>query len=73
MHEFDKVEMVKFAKPEDSMNQLESMTDEAEEILRLLKLPHRVINLCTGDIGFSACKTYDVEVWLPSYNAYKEI
>ncbi|MDO5107681.1 MAG: serine--tRNA ligase, partial [Coriobacteriaceae bacterium] len=51
----------------------ESMTDEAEEILRLLKLPHRVITLCTGDIGFSACKTYDVEVWLPSYNAYKEI
>jgi len=73
VHEFDKVEMVKFATPEDSMNQLESMTDEAEEILRLLKLPHRVINLCTGDIGFSACKTYDVEVWLPSYNAYKEI
>ena len=73
VHEFDKVEMVKFATPEDSMNQLESMTDEAEEILRLLKLPYRVINLCTGDIGFSACKTYDVEVWLPSYNAYKEI
>ena len=73
VHEFDKVEMVKFATPEDSMNQLESMTDEAEEILRLLKLPHRVITLCTGDIGFSACKTYDVEVWLPSYNAYKEI
>ena len=73
VHEFDKVEMVKFATPEDSMNQLESMTDEADEILRLLKLPHRVINLCTGDIGFSACKTYDVEVWLPSYNAYKEI
>ena len=73
VHEFDKVEMVKFATPEDSMNQLESMIDEAEEILRLLKLPHRVINLCTGDIGFSACKTYDVEVWLPSYNAYKEI
>ena len=73
VHEFDKVEMVKFATPEDYMNQLESMTDEAEEILRLLKLPHRVINLCTGDIGFSACKTYDVEVWLPSYNAYKEI
>ncbi len=73
VHEFDKVEMVKFATPEDSMNQLESMTDEAEEILRLLKLPHRVITLCTGDIGFSACKTYDLEVWLPSYNAYKEI
>ena len=73
VHEFDKVEMVKFATPEDSMNQLESMTDEAEEILRLLNLPHRVITLCTGDIGFSACKTYDVEVWLPSYNAYKEI
>ena len=73
VHQFDKVEMVKFATPEDSMNQLESMTAEAEKILQLLELPYRVVTLCTGDIGFSACKTYDVEVWLPSYNAYKEI
>ena len=73
VHEFDKVEMVKFATPEDSMNQLESMTAEAEEVLKVLGLPYRVVTLCTGDIGFSACKTYDVEVWLPSYNAYKEI
>lgn len=73
VHEFDKVEMVKFAKPEESMDELESMTAEAERILQLLELPYRVVTLCTGDIGFSACKTYDVEVWLPSYDAYKEI
>lgn len=73
VHEFDKVEMVKFAKPEESMDELESMTAEAERILQLLDLPYRVVTLCTGDIGFSACKTYDVEVWLPSYDAYKEI
>ena len=73
VHEFDKVEMVKFAKPEDSMNQLESMTAEAELVLQKLGLPYRVVTLCTGDIGFSAKKTYDIEVWLPSYNAYKEI
>lgn len=73
VHQFDKVEMVKFAKPEDSMNQLESMVQEAEKILQLLNLPYHVVTLCTGDIGFSACKCYDIEVWLPSYNAYKEI
>ena len=73
VHQFDKVEMVKFATPDDSMNQLELMTAEAERILQLLELPYRVVTLCTGDIGFSACKTYDLEVWLPSYNAYKEI
>ena len=73
VHQFDKVEMVKFAKPEDSMNQLESMVHEAEKILQLLGLPYHVVTLCTGDIGFSACKCYDIEVWLPSYNAYKEI
>lgn len=73
VHEFDKVEMVKFATPETSMDELESMTEEAQEVLKALDLPHRVITLCTGDIGFSARKTYDVEVWLPSYNAYKEI
>ena len=73
VHQFDKVEMVKFAKPEDSLNQLESMVQEAEKILQLLGLPYHVVTLCTGDIGFSACKCYDIEVWLPSYNAYKEI
>ena len=73
VHEFDKVEMVKFATPEDSMNQLESMVEEAELILKKLGLPYRIVTLCTGDIGFSARKCYDVEVWLPSYNAYKEI
>ena len=73
VHQFDKVEMVKFAKPEDSMNQLESMVAEAEACLQTLGLPYRVVTLCTGDIGFSATKCYDLEVWLPSYNAYKEI
>ncbi|MBY4797553.1 serine--tRNA ligase [Collinsella sp. AGMB00827] len=72
-HQFDKVEMVKFATPEDSDAELESMTAEAEYLLQQLGLPYRVISLCTGDIGFSARQTYDVEVWLPSYNAYKEI
>ena len=73
VHEFDKVEMVKFAKPEDSMNQLESMVAEAELCLQPLGLPYHVVTLCTGDIGFSATKCYDIEVWLPSYNNYKEI
>ncbi|HJF44811.1 serine--tRNA ligase [Thermophilibacter provencensis] len=73
VHQFDKVEMVKFAKPEDSMNQLESMVGEAEAVLQALGLPYHVVTLCTGDIGFSACKCYDLEVWLPSYGAYKEI
>ena len=73
VHQFDKVEMVKFAKPEDSMNQLESMVAEAEAVLQALGLPYHVVTLCTGDIGFSATKCYDLEVWLPSYNAYKEI
>ena len=73
VHEFDKVEMVKFAKPEDSMNQLESMVAEAELCLQTLGLPYHVVTLCTGDIGFSARKCYDIEVWLPSYDNYKEI
>ena len=73
VHEFDKVEMVKFAKPEDSMNQLKSMVAEAELCLQTLGLPYHVVTLCTGDIGFSATKCYDIEVWLPSYNNYKEI
>lgn len=73
VHQFDKVEMVKYAKPEESYEDLEAMVVDAENILQLLGLPYRVISLCTGDIGFSAAKTYDLEVWLPSYNAYKEI
>lgn len=72
-HQFTKVEMVKFATPENSDEELESMTAEAEYILQQLGLPYRVISLCTGDLGFSARQTYDIEVWLPSYNAYKEI
>lgn len=72
-HQFHKVEMVKFAKPEESYDELESMTQEAEEILRRLQLPHRVISLCTGDIGFSAAKTYDIEVWMPAQGKYREI
>ena len=73
VHQFDKVEMVKYAKPEESFDDLEAMVADAENILQLLGLPYRVISLCTGDIGFSSAKTYDLEVWLPSYNAYKEI
>lgn len=73
LHQFDKVEMVKFATPEAAYDELESMTQEAELILQTLELPYRVISLCTGDLGFSAAKTYDLEVWLPSYNDYKEI
>jgi seryl-tRNA synthetase len=73
VHQFDKVEMVKFATPETSFDELETMVADAENILQLLGLPYRVIELCTGDLGFGAAKTYDLEVWLPSYNAYKEI
>ena len=73
VHQFDKVELVKFARPEESFDALEGMLGDAERILRLLGLPYRVIVLCTGDMGFSAAKTYDIEVWLPSYGAYKEI
>ena len=72
-HEFDKVEMVKFATPEDSDNQLASMVEEAEYLLQQLGLPYHIVNLCVGDLGFSARQTFDIEVWLPSYNAYKEI
>lgn len=73
VHQFSKVEMVYFTKPEDSQQALEDMVKDAEYILQQLKLPYRVISLCTGDLGFSSSKTYDLEVWLPSYNAYKEI
>jgi len=73
VHQFDKVEMVKFATPETSFDELEGMAADAGNILELLGLPYRVITLCTGDMGFGAAKTYDLEVWLPSYGAYKEI
>jgi seryl-tRNA synthetase len=71
-HQFQKVEMVKFALPEQSFDELESMTEEAERILELLELPYRRVCLSTGDVGFSAAKCYDVEVWMPSYNDYEE-
>jgi seryl-tRNA synthetase len=72
-HQFHKVEMVKLVKPEDSYNELEALTGNAEKVLQLLKLPYRVITLCTGDLGFSAAKTYDIEVWLPQSDTYREI
>lgn len=73
VHQFDKVEMVKITTPESSFDELEAMVADAGNILELLGLPYRVIVLCTGDMGFSAAKTYDLEVWLPSYGDYKEI
>ena len=73
LHQFNKVEMVRVERPEDSWQALEEMTDHAENILNLLEIPHRTVLLCTGDIGFGSSKTYDVEVWLPSYEDYKEI
>ncbi len=72
-HQFNKVEMVKFADPQTSYDELEKLTNDAEEILQLLGLPYRVITLCTGDLGFSAAKTYDIEVWLPAADRYREI
>jgi seryl-tRNA synthetase len=72
-HQFNKVELVKFSDPQMSYEELESLTLDAEKILQKLNLPYRVINLCTGDIGFSAAKTYDIEVWFPSENKYREI
>ncbi len=72
-HQFDKVELVKFTRPEDSIDELESLLADAEEVLQLLKLPYRIVNLCTGDLGFSAIKTYDIEVWMPAQNKYREI
>jgi seryl-tRNA synthetase len=72
-HQFDKVELVKFAKPEHSYDELEKLVTDAESILQMLDLPYRVVNLCAGDLGFSAAKTYDLEVWLPSQNTYREI
>ena len=72
-HQFEKVEMVQIVKPEDSSKALDELTSHAEEILKLLKLPHRTVILCSGDIGFGATKTYDIEVWLPAQNTYREI
>lgn len=72
-HQFNKVEMVKITKPEQSYEELESMTRQAEKVLQLLGLPYRVVALCSGDLGFSAAKCYDIEVWMPSYNRYVEI
>ncbi|WP_085247286.1 serine--tRNA ligase [Gilliamella mensalis] len=73
MHQFDKVELVQIVKPEESMKALEELTAHAEKVLQLLELPYRKIVLCTGDMGFGSCKTYDLEVWVPAQNTYREI
>lgn len=73
LHQFNKVEMVKFSKPETSYEELEKMTNNAEAVLQKLDLPYRVLALCTGDMGFSAAKTYDLEVWIPAQETYREI
>ncbi|EKO3566186.1 serine--tRNA ligase [Vibrio metschnikovii] len=73
MHQFDKVELVQITKPEDSMAALEELTAHAEKVLQLLDLPYRKVVLCTGDMGFGACKTYDLEVWVPAQKTYREI
>lgn len=72
-HQFNKVELVKFTKPEDSYDELEKLTADAEDVLKELGLPYRVVLLCSGDLGFSSAKTYDIEVWMPSYGRYVEI
>ncbi len=72
-HQFNKVELVKFTKPEDSWAELDKLTNDAEDILQLLKLPYHVVRLCTGDIGFSSATTYDLEVWIPASDCYREI
>ncbi len=72
-HQFNKVELVKFAHPDSSYDELEALTADAERVLQALELPYRVVALCSGDLGFSSAKTYDIEVWMPSYDAYKEI
>lgn len=72
-HQFNKVELVKFVKPEDSYEELEKLTGHAERVLQLLNLPYRVMSMCTADLGFTAAKKYDLEVWLPSYDTYREI
>ena len=72
-HQFNKVELVKFVKPEDSFAELEALTRDAEEALQMLAIPYRVVALCSGDLGFSSAKTYDLEVWMPGENHYREI
>ena len=72
-HQFNKVELVKFTKPEDSYAELEKLTADAEDVLKLLKLPYRVVKICIGDLGFTAAMKYDIEVWMPSYNRFVEI
>ncbi|MBQ6949094.1 MAG: serine--tRNA ligase [Firmicutes bacterium] len=72
-HQFNKVELVKFCKPEDSYNELASLLAAAESVLQILEIPYRVVRLCTGDLGFSSAETYDIEVWMPSYGRYVEI
>ncbi len=72
-HQFNKVELVKFANPENSYEELEKLVRDAESVLQLLGIPYRVVNICTGDLGFTAAKKYDIEVWMPSYNRYVEI
>lgn len=72
-HQFNKVELVKFVKPEDSYEELEKLTHDAEKVLQLLKIPYRVVKICVGDLGFTAAKKYDIEVWMPSYGRYVEI
>jgi len=72
-HQFNKVELVKFTAPENSYDELEALLENAETILKMLELPYQVVELCTGDLGFSAAKTYDIEVWMPSQGVYREI
>ena len=72
-HQFNKVELIKFTKPEDSWDELESMVDAAEDVLRILEIPYHVVLLCTGDMSFTSAKTYDIEVWMPAQNTYREI
>lgn len=72
-HQFNKVELVKFTKPEDSYDELESLTNDAEDMLKLLKIPYHVVKICSGDLGFTAALKYDIEVWMPSYGRYVEI
>ncbi|MGE1115621.1 serine--tRNA ligase [Priestia megaterium] len=72
-HQFNKVELVRFVKPEDSYDELEKLTGHAEKVLQLLGLPYRVLSMCTADLGFTAAKKYDIEVWIPSYETYREI
>jgi seryl-tRNA synthetase len=72
-HQFNKVELVKFVKPEDSYEELEKLTGHAEKVLQLLSLPYHVMSMCTADLGFTAAKKYDIEVWMPSQHVYREI